>query len=599
MFQTMKKFQTMACVAMLTSAIAFTGCKSDQNEPTQKAPSVTTNICISLPANATGGAVRRMPGTTVQVNNGVDDFQGMGNISIIPFGLSKNAVVTGSDTKLGSKLADITDIEATSELANTSKAKKYTNVAVPTGTSAFLFYAESKKTGSKAETGSLTYVEATTTASTTKFELEPIKANASEVTGLAAYTKLIAYVQSVADATDGATPTPKAWKNYTTSDNEGMTELFNEFKKTKNLNSFNIQRMMNDLLATLELTQSTLADNIRAAIKSTDYVTYDGGTKKVTLKSDDNLNNFPACVGLPNGSIAIAYDAESGTFGSSADKDFANRASGSLNVAPINLYTYPASLWYYANTTICTSNESELTALNDATHDWAWVLTQYSASNSSVSPSTRSIALVNPINYAVGRLDVKIKLSGANLEDAALPTSTSVSCNEESKRFTLTGVLVGGQKNVGFDFTPGSYAGGVTSAYTIYDDEMTHVIDVTTTFGDANSTLVLETPASDAEGADVMIAIELLNNTGVDFVGADGVIPAGGKFYMVGKLTAANATTTEKKVFLRDYITTAQLNILDLKHAYNGLPDLRTPSLELGLSVNLSWTAGTTYSIDL
>ena len=96
-----------------------------------------------------------------------------------------------------------------------------------------------------------------------------------------------------------------------------------------------------------------------------------------------------------------------------------------------------------------------------------------------------------------------------------------------------------------------------------------------------------------------MIAIELLNNTGVDFVGADGVIPAGGKFYMVGKLTAANASTTEKKVFLRDYITTAQLNILDLKHAYNGLPDLRTPSLELGLSVNLSWTAGTTYSIDL
>ena len=31
MFQKMKKFQTMACVAMLTSAIAFTGCKSNDD----------------------------------------------------------------------------------------------------------------------------------------------------------------------------------------------------------------------------------------------------------------------------------------------------------------------------------------------------------------------------------------------------------------------------------------------------------------------------------------------------------------------------------------------------------------------------------------
>ncbi len=580
----------VACAALLAS-VAFTSCNNEEPQAKQNGETVTTNINIALPSNATGGPMR-MPGSTVQVNNGTTDFQGIGNICLIPFGLAKDATVAGTDTKLGAKLNGITDIAATSELAAVSKAKKYTNISVPAGTSAFLFYAESKKTGTDFEKGKLTYVEATTTAGTAKFELDPIQPNA--ITSEAAYTKLLAYVQSVADAED---ENHVAWKAYNNTINQGMTELFAEYSTTKNLNSFNVERMMNDLLATIKLTQNTLADNMRAAIKSSTYVTYDATNDTIALKSDDNLNNFPGYLNLPAGSVAIAYDGTSKTFGSSADKEFVNRAvgGGSMNMAPTNLYVYPASLWYYANTTINTSNESENTALTDATHDWAWVLGEYSYTNASVTSKTRSIALVNPINYAVGRLDVKVKLNGANLEDNALPTAASIACDN---KLQLTAVLVGGQKNVGFDFTPATYP-ATSDVYTIYDKEMTSVINATTTFGGANSTLVLETPANGDSGADIMIAIEMLNNTGADFVGADGVIPARGKFYLVGKLTAANATTTPKQVFLKDYITTAQLNILDLKHAYNGIPDLRTPTLEIGLSIDLSWTSGTTYNVDL
>lgn len=595
MFKQMKKVTFFACAAMLAS-VALTGCSGNDANVSGGAnyvPSVTTDINISLPANATGGP-RKMPGDKVQVTNGVSDFQGIGSICLIPFGLAKGNVVDGGDTKLGTKLSGITDIALTSELAATSKAKKYADVSVPTGTSAFLFYAESKATGSKFEKGSLTYVEATTTANTAKFELEAIQPNS--IATNEALVGLVAYVQSVADATDGT----KAWKNYTTSDNEGFKKLFDEYKTTKNLNSFNIQRMMNDLLATIALTENTLADNMRTAIKSSTYVTYDDGTKKVTLKSP--YNAFPASLNLPDGAIAIAYDNDptDGKFGSSADKNFVNRNGvDAMNVAPTLQYAYPSSLWYYANTTIYTSNESENAALTDATHDWAWVLTQYTTTNGSVDSKTRSLALVNPINYAVGRFDVKVKLSSASLEDAALPTPATIACNEDGKRFQLTGVLVGGQKNVGFDFTQETYGGSATSAYTIYDKEMTSTINVTTSFGSANSTLVLETPTSGQTGADIMIAIELLNNTTSDFIGADGVVPAGGKFYLVGKLVAANATTTPKKVFLKDYTTTAELNIVDLKHAYNGIPDLRTPTLEIGLSVDLNWTAGTTYTVNL
>ena len=138
MFKFMKKLTFLACAAMLTSAVVLTGCKDDNNGPVQNVPSVTTDINISLPANATGGP-RKMPGEKVQVTNGLSDFQGIGSICLIPFGLAKGNVVAGGDTKLGTKLSGITDINATGELAATSKAKKYTGVSVPTGTSAFLF----------------------------------------------------------------------------------------------------------------------------------------------------------------------------------------------------------------------------------------------------------------------------------------------------------------------------------------------------------------------------------------------------------------------------------------------------------------------------
>ena len=216
-----------------------------------------------------------------------------------------------------------------------------------------MFYAESNPSGdNKFNIGYLNYVEATTTAGTTKFELGAIHSDVTDVTNHPAHVALLAYVQSVADATDGT----KAWKNYTTADNEGFKLLFDEYKKTKNFNSFNIERMMNDLLGTIALTTNTLADNMRAAIKNNAYVTYDDETKKVTLKSDNDMNNFPACLNLPDGSVSIAYDGDAGTFGTSDDKKFVDKASSSnMQMAPVQLYTYPASLWYYANTTIYTS----------------------------------------------------------------------------------------------------------------------------------------------------------------------------------------------------------------------------------------------------
>ena len=116
-----------------------------------------------------------------------------------------------------------------------------------------------------------------------------------------------------------------------------------------------------------------------------------------------------------------------------------------------------------------------------------------------------------------------------------------------------------------------------------------------------NHTLVLENG-----NEDVMIAIEMENKSGVDFYGHDHMlIPRNGKFYVFAKLESKAASTTgitvntPNQVFKQDYITTANLTLKDLKGAYNSLPDLRTPQLELGFSVDLTWQTGNTYDIEI
>ncbi len=165
--------------------------------------------------------------------------------------------------------------------------------------------------------------------------------------------------------------------------------------------------------------------------------------------------------------------------------------------------------------------------------------------------------------------------------------------------FPVTAVFVGNQRQVLFDFTPTDAAS--PTLYTIYDNELTG-INATASYSTVNSLFVLETPASAVESpntsanADVQIALELTNNSGSDFIGANGqLIPKNGKFYLVATLIASKASETGKKVFKQDFVTTAQLTINSLANAYNEIPDLRTPQLELGMSVDLTWQTGHTY----
>lgn len=598
----MRKMTFIACAAaLLASTCMFTACKKDKvsdelqqstQEGSYKGEVVKTEFSIALPAQAVGP--NRMPGTTVQVS-GRSQFQGMTSITLIPFNALAPATIEASSTRLGDNIG-LSDIADAAALGTNSNAKVYPNVAIPTSTSSFLFYAESKATGTKFQKGSLTAAGLTSnTPAGISFSLEPIEPTIGEPTGTGTSGEaLIAYLNTIADAKD---ENNVKWEDYTNTESEAMTALFTEFKKWHSLSTTAIQKGLADLYTTLSAVSTTepvttLVNHLKTAIDNSTYATVTGtgidtDPYVVTLKDTPlDLTNFPGEYSLPEGSVRIKYNDTNKEFQPCVESDYT-----SVNNTPLDKYVYPASLWYFVNSYIKTSNYSQQ-ALYNNTNDWAAILAAHGG-EVFVNPSTHAVAIKDPIQYAVARLDVIVKLNATALDDNKQPTANTINCAS----YPLTAVLVGGQKNVDYKFQPSG-----ANEYTIYDNVMTTAINATTTNAAANSTLVME--SEEGSDKDIQIAIELVNASGHDFVGYEGeIIKAGAKFYLPATLkatgTGKTTDTTPNQVFKQDYTTTATLTIKSLKNARNTIPDLRTPQLDLGLSVNLEWTAGNVYSIDI
>lgn len=579
----MKKLTLFACAFLLTS-IAFTSCKDKENEPTKQNEVVKTEFSIALPNQVAAGP-NRMPSTTVQ-KGGRAEFQGMTGITLVPF-INQSAIAS-TDTRLGDNIT-LGDIAAASELGTNSNAKVYTDVSIPLSTASFLFYAESKKTGSNFEKGVLTAVNLDNTHQPADFQfnLSTLIANLSAAYSDTKAAGLLAYLNGIAQATDGTHQWREYDVAYPATYDPAMAAMFVEFARLHFLSSTGIERMVNDLYNSLAPFSTTLATNIKAAIANATYASVTGsGPYTVTLASD--YQGYPANLNLPDGSVHIVWDDSNASALQHVFRACSEAEYTAENHANPSQFVYPSSLWYFANSQIKTSNTSKQ-AMYDNVNDWATVLAAHTNAVA-VNTNTRAVAIVNPIQYAVARFDAQVKVAATTLKDQTDADVTNTT------GYPVTAVLVGGQKNVGFDFKPVG-----ANVYTIYDNVMTSSSMVaSTSYSDMNSTLVLETPTGNVPANDIRIAVEFTNNSGVDFFGVDGcLIPAGGKFYAVATLEVSEADETGYAVFKQDYTTTAQLNLKSLKNVYNTIPDLRTPKLELGFSVNLTWEAGNTYTINI
>lgn len=560
----------------LTGAVSFSACSSsdeivDNPDYNPETNTVKTQFAISIPSNAAGKT--RMSEATVQGQES-PVFRGIHNVVLIPF----ETTATSTSTRLSENI-ELSD--ATIDQLSSNNSKVYSNVALKVGTGAFLFYGEAKPTYADANNitptekftyGQISLPALTGNPSAFTFSLEPIH---NSTTADAKATGLCAYLSSIA--------TVDATNNYV---------LFNYLKDLTSLKGGSsaivleaVQRLRNKVAAVAASDERT---SILAAIDNETYVTLTG----TTLAFKDAYAGYPANINLPEGAASITWS------GTTASPALSLNAGG--NTAALTSYVYPPSLFYRANSLVKVST-SEQSSHYSEKESWT-AITNDLYSTGTVEGTTRSVALVDQVQYAVGRMDLTVKAEEGTLLDRDGQTITV-----NSAGFPVSAVLIGSQKNVDFEFKPTG-----TDLYTIYDNALSGIAAKGGTAEGKNHTLVFET-----DNDNVQIAIELTNNTGVDFKGANGVIPNGGKFYLIGTLTIANGTQPTaggiNKVFLQDYITKVNLTIQKNTHndttnpnndkglgsAYNVLPDLQTPQLELGLSVNLSWEEGLTFNVNI
>ena len=586
------KYAILSAIA-LVGAVSFSACQSsdeiiDNPNYNSEDNTVKTEFTISLPSNAK--SVTRMASTEVPDNN---VFRGMEQIVLIPFDV--NGVIASTSKRLNSNItlpATNPNTIGKDELVANNNSKLFTNVRIPIGTSSFLLYGKAIDGTTVGNTPSTDadmhkygiLIPSNLTGEPSSFSFTPKQIYTT--TGTPAKATAIAdYLTDIASASYTEGTTIYKWSE---SGNTGLKALYDAFVANTAGSSNSVKSFVADLYNSLWSNTDEMSKAIVAKIKTlaTPPTTPDG-----TIASwDTSIDNYPTDINLPDGAAAVTFT--SGAFAP---------ANGTIyNTSLLTDYVYPASLYYYVNSQIKTDNETKIGEYVSTNTTWAAILAKYGNDNASVQPNTRSVAIKNPINYGVGRFDMTIKTAAAELFDYR---GKAV---DVTNGFTVKAVFVGGQKAVGFDFKPDALGSGV-----IYDNAITAGTKATTTASTANRTLVLETYPT----KDINVVVELVNDCG-DFYGHGGqLIKAGSTFYMLGQLSAAAASETNQCVFMQDYVTTANFTIKagtaspvfdptnpneeGLGDAYNVIPDLRTPQMELGMSVDLKWEVGHVYDIEL
>lgn len=617
----LNKFALMGAIA-LTGTAGFTACSSDdvlgENGPSiSSGETVKTQFTISVPNVSAQGS--RVGEDIAQQGNPVV-FRGLQNMRLVPIAYETTPAQEGRlDATMGDQTTAYNPIVlpamAAGDIdlkdAGTDKYKVYNDVDIPTGINAFVFYGEAAEGDETSDVvnGALdpSYVDdgwnESGKVNLLKFRLRPIFTGNAESDETSLVTMLNAIVTAFG--------TPKA---------DGVLEgLLNNFKKMTAGSSNNILLACEQLYNTLSDTgvnfdtdDESLVTAVKAALDT--YFDKTGASASYTLswKTDPN---FPGKYNLPDGAVQLTYKDNSFAYTDNVNYTPDTEVTGQLRGVALGDYVYPASLYYWVPTTIRISDNSVLSNISSPTN-WESILDNYETGGSytpaKVSTTTQSVSLYSPIQYAVASFIVNAYFKG-EIEDGGEDFAGGgkvVTIPTDGMK--LTGILIGGQKTVGWDFRQPAtaFTDNDNKEYTIYDashksgtsGENAWIPVKTSSTGITPAySLALETKGAVSKDPEtVRFALEFINNTDEEFVGRDGIVPVGGKFYLVGELhseTTADGGDAHVKVFEQDHTTTANVEITSLKNAYNTIPDLRSPRLELGLSVDLEWQEGLTDDV--
>lgn len=595
----LNSFFLMGTVALAGLGV-MSSCSSDDlgNDPTTnpgETKAVKTQFALNIP-RANGGT--RMSGENTQANK---NFLGMEDIRMYSFNAAPAADSKSTATFTFAKIA--------SGISESASSKIYSDVSVPVGTTHFLFYAHAPQGTTDTEKfakGILKFTAPETEATATSgISAALVTVKKEDTTSPAALLNIlngVAGVEGWATATD-VTELNKLYTKYTSA-------------KAGSANSIllTLQSLYNNLggiVTGANADAQTVAKAIRAKIAES-FTATTGTDGYVTLAyKETGVSKYPNNINLPDGAVELSFNATSKKFDYAATSGLTG-----LTTLDASKICFPASIYYFQSSDLAaTAKEMEANQWPNTTAKWTDTTAPWlkDASNladgwtASVQPTTRSIAMRQNINYGVANLATTVKCGAASLADntgldVTDPSEFAGTVAVPAAGFPVSGLLIGGQPTkVGFNFQPAS-----TDAFdkTIYDNNLTGIVAKNAEPTATNYTIVLPNDKGRgvADQNTVNVAIELTNNSGVAFRGADGIIPAGGKFYLVGQLAPKDhnvANVTNPAVFMSDYKTTLNLTITSLKHAYNTIPDLRSTKLQLGLSVDLEWKTGIQFDVNI
>lgn len=613
-------------IGLLT--VILTGCQKQDDvldTPTHE-PDVNyvlADLALSLPPSSPG--TRMLQGVT-EGGSG-SGFRGISQLSIIPF--AKRGVIEKTDKPSIIEISNSTN--TFSPISDNERYRYYEKVFLNHGVASFLTYGQGSKTSpvrpegvsDKVFFGSLIPKLAgvvqmsvpdkvNMTAGDLSFELETIY-NEKDANGKLIVpdeaTAIAAYLSYIADAKVIVNDKEADWKSAV---NPNLLLLYKSFindmgggkygliagsaANTKAYVNYYYEQIGGLMEGIPDYTDAyKIAIEVRRRIREYSGVTFDNTTKKVT--SLGTWDNYPSSKDLPDGAAALQWAKKSdNTYGFVPQIQTTTMA----NVSSMNRYTYPAELYYYGNSLIKTSNTEVPETTYSGKESWAGIVNDLYTSGTVISTNTKAVAIVDPMQYAVARVQGKVQ---AVSPTGFLPDADGIYVplnNGEQNSFKITGMIISKQYPVNFDFTPKHDGASEDNEHFVYDSYLSSSPMYLTTeeTGDFY-TMVLQSHDND----DVMVIMEFENNSGVDFQGENGVVYNGTKFYLAGKVKVSAGDKTnvdsdaQKRVFTQDHTTIIGMKVNSLEKSYNVMPNIQSGRLEVGIEINLKWEQSTPQTI--
>ena len=539
-------------ILLAMSALLSSGCMRSLETEDADNPYDSISLAISLksPGDVPDGPATKM---TAAITQDGTSFRGIEEVIVIPFQTESAVPVQDGSSRLGNRNVLIMNpaISQTGLVAN-NNSHLYDLAIIPRNMNRVLAYGKSVDNGlvstrdSKHKNGVLTPsgLVNPTTSGDISFSLEPVLETA-EATSISQITdNLIAALNGVIEALEASND----------ADIMAFLDVFAAENEISACSYQTLYRFEQSILGALSMysgTNPTAINTVMERLSALQTVRNAAGS------------GFPATYGIPEGAVGMWWNGHR----------FVKLLNG-VNISliplvPTPLYCYPPSLWYYANSAIKTSTDEKVeTQYKPQNSTWGNILSYYT-DGTTVTSATRSAAIVDQMQYGVGLVEFRM----------AAPEGTAAA----AAGCPLTGIIIGEQRDVDFNFSP------VTSAESrfIYDNNVSGM-----TLGNTSQyvqTLVLPSTVNES----VHFALEFQNTTSSAFQCQQGTVMPGCRFYLAGELKPSEgskpAGSSIPSVFASDYKTAVRVKAKNLVNAYNTVPDLRDPQLEIGVTVEMDW----------